>query len=277
MHNDEKKLLSKSLRGGRRRTASYAANRFPLSAGHFGGFFFFMSGWIKLHRSFLEFDWYDDPNVVRLLIHLILTCNYEQKQWRGIEIKAGQIVTSYDKLADALSLSSKQIRIAMDKLEKGREITRERAGKGQLVTLVKWGKFQGEEENEGRKRADNKAERGQEEGRKRATTKERKESKEVKKEELSASAPPHPLVEWLNSECPDVQKLRDPLTNEQAEKIVAKYPNNPLVKKVFMNMQNWKPLRKNCNSAYLTFLKWSAKDFNSDSSQMGSVPNKKRL
>ena len=42
MSNNEKKLLSKSLRGGRRRKASYSANRFPLSAGHFGGFFFFM-------------------------------------------------------------------------------------------------------------------------------------------------------------------------------------------------------------------------------------------
>lgn len=40
MRNNEKKLLSKSLRGGRRRKASCAANRFPLSAGHFGGFSF---------------------------------------------------------------------------------------------------------------------------------------------------------------------------------------------------------------------------------------------
>jgi hypothetical protein len=157
-----------------------------------------MSGWIKLHRSFLEFDWYDDANVVRLLLHLILTCNYEQKQWRGQEIHQGQLVTSYDKLADALSISNKAVRIALEKLEKGGEITRERAGKGQLVTLVKWGKFQGEGDNEGRKRAGNGAGKGQEkgrqEGRKRATTKEIEEDKEVKK--VDAPNQPPSRIEW---------------------------------------------------------------------------------
>jgi hypothetical protein len=149
-----------------------------------------MSGWVKLHRSFLEFDWYDDPNVVRVLLHLILTCNYEAKQWRGIDIQAGQIVTSYDKLAEALSLSPKQIRLALDKLEKGREIERNRAGKGQLVTLVKWAKFQQDDNQEGRKRAGKKEDEGQKEGRKRATTKEGEEIEESKEETIYPLNPP---------------------------------------------------------------------------------------
>ena len=230
-----------------------------------------MSGWVKLHRSFLEFDWYDDPNVVRVLLHLILTCNYEAKQWRGIDIQAGQIVTSYEKLAEALSLSPKQIRGALKKLEEGREVVRERAGKGQLVTLVKWAKFQQDDTNEGRKRADKKADEGQEEGRKRATTKESKEIEEGKEEEEVTQA--RSLVQWLQSNCPDVCKMKEPLTNEQAQSIIDKYPNSTFVAKTFQAMDNYKPLKQKNKSAYKTFLNWAARDWEAKDDQ----PQKKRI
>ena len=230
-----------------------------------------MSGWVKLHRSFLEFDWYDDPNVVRVLLHLILTCNYEAKQWRGIDIQAGQIVTSYEKLAEALSLSPKHIRGALKKLEEGREVVRERAGKGQLVTLVKWAKFQQDDTNEGRKRAGKKADEGQEEGRKRATTKESKEIEEGKEEEEVTQA--RSLVQWLQSNCPDVCKMKEPLTNEQAQSIIDKYPNPNFVAKTFQAMDNYKPLKQKNKSAYKTFLNWAARDWEAKDDQ----PQKKRI
>jgi hypothetical protein len=234
-----------------------------------------MSGWVKLHRSFLEFDWYDDPNVVRVLLHLILTCNYEAKQWRGIDIQAGQIVTSYDKLAEALSLSPKQIRLALDKLEKGREIERNRAGKGQLVTLVKWAKFQQDDNQEGRKRAGKKEDKGQEEGRKRATTKEGKEIEENKEGEEVTHA--QKLIQWLQTNCPDVCKMKEPLTNEQAQSIIDKYPNPNFVAKTFQAMDNYKPLKQKNKSAYKTFLNWASRDFESYKEANGHQPQKKRI
>jgi hypothetical protein len=80
-------------------------------------------------------------------------------------------------------------------------------------------------------------------------------------EEEGASAPPHPLVAWLAKECPDVQKLKEPLTNEEAEKLVARFPNNTFIKKVFTDMDNWRPLLQKRKSAYKTFLTWASKDW----------------
>lgn len=144
------------------------------------GFFILlhMSGWIKLHRSLLDWEWYDDANATRLLIHLLVSVNYERKQWHGITVEPGTIITSFEKLSKKTGLTVKQVRLSMKKLESSGETTSKRADKGQAITLVKWDKLQSDEE----KRASKRAGRGQDEGRTRATTKEGKKGTIVPKE-----------------------------------------------------------------------------------------------
>jgi len=125
-----------------------------------------MSGWIKLHRSLKDWEWYDDHNATRLLLHLLLSVNYEDRIWKGQTIKAGTIVTSWENLAKEVGLSVKQIRTAMDKLEKSQEVTRYTTNKWQAVSLVKWDKLQIKCDKDGKQK-----------GKPRATT---KESKEIK-------------------------------------------------------------------------------------------------
>ena len=102
-----------------------------------------MIGWIKLHRSLLEWEWYDDKNALTLLIHLLVTVNYEDKKWKGISVQSGSRITSWDSLKMELkSMSKQQIRTAMYKLENSGEITRQTTNKYQVITLVKWYKLQ---------------------------------------------------------------------------------------------------------------------------------------
>lgn len=101
-----------------------------------------MSGWIKLHRSLSEWEWYDDINATRLLIHFLISVNYEDKKWKGINIPAGSLVFSYDTLSNKVNLSVQQIRTALKKIESSGEVTRKATNKYQLVTLVKWEKLQ---------------------------------------------------------------------------------------------------------------------------------------
>ena len=111
------------------------------------GFFYSinMSGWIKLHRTLKSWEWYQDANAVRLLVHLLVSVNYEPKKWKGVNIKPGQVVTSLDHLSQDLKLSKQQVRTAIAKLEKSGEITRERTRHCLHVTLVKWDELQGEQ------------------------------------------------------------------------------------------------------------------------------------
>lgn len=138
-----------------------------------------MVGWIKLHRSLKDWEWYSDHNATRLLIHLLVSVNYEDKQWKNELVKAGTMITSWENLSHETGLSVKQVRTAMSKLERGREVGRQVAGNGaskwQVITLMKWDKLQDDGQINGQVN-------GSKSGKQRATTKEVKKQ-EVKKKE----------------------------------------------------------------------------------------------
>lgn len=74
------------------------------------------SGWIKLHRRLKDWEWYSDVNTSRLFIHLLITVNHKDANWRGITIKRGSRLTSLDKLSAETSLSVSKIRTSVKKL-----------------------------------------------------------------------------------------------------------------------------------------------------------------
>lgn len=100
------------------------------------------SGWIKLHRSLRDWEWYDDKNARLLLIHLLISVNYKDKKWKGTVIKAGSMVFSWETLSKNCNLKLMQCRTAMRKLEKSGEVTRYSTNKYQVVSLVKWDDLQ---------------------------------------------------------------------------------------------------------------------------------------
>lgn len=112
-------------------------------------------GYIKLHRSLLEWQHWDDHNTTRLLIYLLVKVNYENKKWKGIDIKAGSVVTSYEKLSIAVGLSISQIRRSLIVLENDKQIDRKTTNKNQLISLIKWGELQIEEKKTAGKRQTN--------------------------------------------------------------------------------------------------------------------------
>lgn len=137
-------------------------------------------GWIKLHRSLISWEWYDDENCLRLLIHLLITVNYIDKNWRGEHIRAGSRVTSWEKLAGELNLSVRQIRTAMSKLEKSGEVTRKASTKWQTVTLCKWDSLQDERQANDKQGGRQETDKRQTNDRQTTTTKESKKEKNIK-------------------------------------------------------------------------------------------------
>lgn len=100
-------------------------------------------GWIKLHRSLLDWEWYDDINARILLIHLLVSVNYEDKKWKGVQVKKGSMVLSWSTLSNNCGLSIQKCRTAMRKLIESQEVTRYSTNKFQVISLVKWEKLQG--------------------------------------------------------------------------------------------------------------------------------------
>lgn len=103
-----------------------------------------MAGWIKLHRQITNWGWYSDVNVSRLFIHLILTANHEDREWKGMVVKRGQVVTGRDKLSHETSLSAQEIRTALNKLKSTGEITIKATSKFSTVTVCNYEKYNSE-------------------------------------------------------------------------------------------------------------------------------------
>ena len=99
-------------------------------------------GYIKLWRSMLSWEWYDDPPTMVIYVHLILSANIDNVIWHGIEIPRGSLVSSYRKIAKQTGLTIQQARTAISHLETTGEITRSAHSKFTVFTLNNYDKFQ---------------------------------------------------------------------------------------------------------------------------------------
>lgn len=106
------------------------------------------NGWIKLHRKILDWEWFTSPSTLQLFIYLLLRANKEDKKWRGILIKRGQLVTSVATISEETKLSTQQVRTSLNRLKSTNEITSKTTNRFTLVTVCKYESYQLFEETE---------------------------------------------------------------------------------------------------------------------------------
>lgn len=119
-------------------------------------------GWIKLHRQILDWEYYDDIKCFKLWMHLLLKCNIEDgKKAYGFTLKAGQMITTLPKLSAETGLSEREVRTALDKLTKGRQIVQKTTNKFRVITVENWAFYQGVGQQSDRQTTDKTQESGQ--------------------------------------------------------------------------------------------------------------------
>jgi len=101
-----------------------------------------MEGWISLHRKFLEWEWFDDKNMVVLFIYLLLKANHAPVKWQGIDINKGEFVTSINKLSQALNISEQSVRTCLKRLEKTGEINKQSNTKLTKIIVCNYDSYQ---------------------------------------------------------------------------------------------------------------------------------------
>ena len=100
------------------------------------------SGYIKLYRSLLNWEWYDDINTKTVFLHLLLTVSIEESKWHGITIKRGSRVSSYAVLAKETRLTERQVRTAISHLETTGELTRYKYQNFTVFAINNYDKYQ---------------------------------------------------------------------------------------------------------------------------------------
>lgn len=110
-----------------------------------------MEGWIKIHRKIVEHEIWNDVTTFRLFMLLLLKAAYQDFNYKGIELKKGQFIRSYSKLAEDLTyregrgqknVSKSTVFKSIKKLIENGMVTVQETELGTLFTIVNYEEYQ---------------------------------------------------------------------------------------------------------------------------------------
>jgi hypothetical protein len=153
-----------------------------------------LQGWIKLHRKIVDHEIWNDVNTFRLFVLLMINASHQDgTKINGIEIKKGQYLRSYSKLAEDLSykegrgtkkVAKSTVLRSVNKLVSNGMVSIQETEHGTLFTVLKYQLYQGIEgdiETEPKTEDEPKSKRTQNEPR--TNPKLKQELKNLRKEE----------------------------------------------------------------------------------------------
>lgn len=99
-------------------------------------------GYIKLFRSLLDWEWFDDSKTLHVFIYCLLRAGYKDSAWKGIGLKSGEFIGSRAQIAEKTRLTDSEVKTALMHLEKTGEITRKKVGKYTIYKVNKYSSYQ---------------------------------------------------------------------------------------------------------------------------------------
>lgn len=101
-----------------------------------------LNGWIRLNRSLLDWEWYEDLKTRVVFIHLLLIANFSETTYKGYKLMPGDCVCGYQALSEAVGLTVKEVRTAFEHLKSTGDIVVKTTNKFSVVTICNWAKYQ---------------------------------------------------------------------------------------------------------------------------------------
>ena len=101
-----------------------------------------MEGFIYLHRTLLNWEWVDDPVILKVFIFCLLKANHKENKWQGIVVERGSFITSIGKFSKELNISEMQLRNCIKKLKKSECITSKTTNKYTYISICNYDTYQ---------------------------------------------------------------------------------------------------------------------------------------
>lgn len=104
--------------------------------------------YIKLYRSFCDWEWYRNEHTKNLFLHCLLKANWKDGKFEGNVIKRGAFVSSIGTLVDETGLTCDEVRTAIKHLINTGEITKQSTNKYTVFTVVNYDLYQNVSQSE---------------------------------------------------------------------------------------------------------------------------------
>lgn len=141
-----------------------------------------MTGYIKIYRDILNWEWWSDIKTYRLFTYMIIKANWDNAKFKGVDIPRGSFASSISKLSLETGLTVNEIRTALKHLTETGEITSNPQGKFTVFTIKNYCIYQGDNEQNDRTDTSRSQTVNEQSTRNQHETQERK--KEAKKERI---------------------------------------------------------------------------------------------
>lgn len=109
--------------------------------------------WIKLSTKICKWGWYTDGNTMRVFVHLLLMAASMDTEYKGANIRRGEVAVTWQQIADALEMTYREVRTAVTHLKSTGEITVTKHSKYSLVRVVNYDAYQCDDRQNGRQTA----------------------------------------------------------------------------------------------------------------------------
>lgn len=91
---------------------------------------------------FMNWQWYQNTNMVHLYLYLLLNANIENKLYFGISIQRGECLVSLSTLSRDTGISRDSVKRYLKKLKDTKDISYKKLSKGRIIVLLDFDKFQ---------------------------------------------------------------------------------------------------------------------------------------
>lgn len=105
-----------------------------------------MCGWVKLHRSISSSAISDNPELLALWVHLLVSASHTDRQQpvgnQIIDLKQGELIYGRDKFSLKTGLTIAKLRASISMLEKLNQITIKTTNKFSIISITNWHLYQ---------------------------------------------------------------------------------------------------------------------------------------
>ena len=101
------------------------------------------STFIKLDRNILRWMWYNNGNVFRVFVHLLLIAGAETRVVGTHLLARGDVLASLESMQQRLNMSKQEVRTALSTLKKTGEITQFKVGRNVVYHIANYDRYQG--------------------------------------------------------------------------------------------------------------------------------------
>lgn len=97
-----------------------------------------------MYRSIIDWEWFKEHDMTCFFIYCLSNANLEDRTWRGVFVKRGQLLVSRSIVCRELGIEERRYRTIISRLQKSGEIEVDTSGPSTLITIVNWDRYQAE-------------------------------------------------------------------------------------------------------------------------------------